>query len=95
MCAHGGHRVVSFKVGQGGILDNRIVGILCIVSVLGGCGYSVDQLVANKELRMSILQECAGMGIAAKDAEKCSIAAEAEVEAIKQAAQGLMDKLKK
>ena len=67
---------------------------LLIVSMLGGCGYSVDQLVADGALRNRILKECEGMGMAARDEEKCAIAAEAEIEAIKQAAQGLVDKLK-
>lgn len=65
--------------------------LLPAVLVLGGCGYSVEQLAEDTEERRAILADCAEMGIAAKDEEKCRIAAEAEAVAAGNAASRLLE----
>ena len=65
--------------------------LLPAVLFLGGCGYSVDQLAEDTEKRRAILSECAEMGMAAKDEEKCSIALEAEAMAVGNAASRLLE----
>ena len=63
---------------------------LAAAALLAGCGYSVEQLAEDTEKRRAILSECAEMGVAAKDEEKCRIAAEAEAVAAGNAASSLL-----
>ncbi len=71
-------------------MKSGIMAIMVAVAAgLSGCGYSVDQLAEDTELRREILKECANMGVAAKDEEKCGIAAKAEAVAAKRAAEGV------
>lgn len=60
--------------------------------LLSACGYSVEQLANDEEKRREILKECAEMGMAAKDEEKCEIAAKAEIEAAKKGMDQMMNK---
>lgn len=57
--------------------------------LLSACGYSVDQLAEDHELRKKILAECADMGMASKDEEKCEIAMKAQAEATRRTAKEL------
>lgn len=61
---------------------------LLALSGLNGCGYTVDGLAGDDETRHQILKECADMGAASKDEEKCQIAAKAQIEAAKRSIKG-------
>jgi len=76
-------------------LEFQVGGWLVLSALLGltaACGYTVDQLAEDDELRNKVLKECLELGMQAKEEEKCRIAAEAQVEAIKRAAEGLFTK---
>ncbi len=58
--------------------------------LLTACGEpSIESLVENAEKRQEILKDCAELGIAAKDEERCVNAAKAEAIAVKSAIQDI------
>jgi len=67
----------------------KVVWILPMLVLLGlsGCGYTVEGLAEDDETRHQILKECAEMGVASKDEEKCQLAAKAQIEAAKKSVQ--------
>lgn len=58
---------------------------------LNACGYSVEGLAEDDETRHQILKECADMGVASKDEEKCQIAAKAQIEAAKRSVKSVFE----
>ncbi|MDH5545852.1 MAG: EexN family lipoprotein [Gammaproteobacteria bacterium] len=52
--------------------------MLSLALSLSACGYSVEQLVRNDDLRHKVLKECVVMGKKAVDADKCKKATEAQ-----------------
>ena len=69
--------------------------VLGTTLLLSACGYSVEQLADDTELRRSLLKDCTEQGVAAKDDETCIMAIKAEALAAKNAAQDLMGNMGK
>jgi len=72
----------------------KLVFITLLSAGLLGCDVTVEDLVEDKEKRRDILKACTEMGIKAKDDKQCQTALEAEAEAAKRAAKGLLDSVK-
>lgn len=64
---------------------------LVLMASLSGCGYSVEQLAEDHELRKRVLAECAEQGMDARDQPDCKLALEAQALAAKNAARDLFD----
>lgn len=54
------------------------VALLTACIAIAGCGYTVEQLVKDKNLRTKVLKDCVALGLKAKDQDKCLKAAEAQ-----------------
>ena len=71
----------------------KVIWILSALMLLGlnACGNSVESLAEDDEARHQILKECADMGVASKDEEKCQMAAKAQIEAAKRSVQRVFE----
>lgn len=66
-----------------------LVLLLATASLLGGCGPSVEGYVDDPEERRDVLAKCATLEFDPTEDERCSMAAEAEVIAAREAVQGI------
>lgn len=67
----------------------RLVGAAALLTLLTGCGPSVEGYVEDTDARREILAKCATLELDPTEDERCSMATEAEAIAAKQAVQGL------
>lgn len=71
----------------------KVIWILSAFMLFGlnACGYSVESLTEDDEARHQILKECADMGAASKDEEKCRFAAKAQIAAAKRSVKSVFE----